>query len=887
MVAALAALIFPDLAAADALVAEEITAPRLPALVVGGPDADAGLGDFALQNGTLCAAVAAIDHETSLSPRGGTLVDLGHCGERDDQWVTLHPLFNLSRERVLPLERIRAERDAHEARIVSEGEGEGVRARITHALDDRTPTELRVRTEITRLTGGPRVFAYAEAALHASGQMRSFHLYRRDLARSRGFSHPETDPDSVLALIDTIVEEDAHVLVGGEELPPISYGLDLHTASLVRADGTREPLPTFSITGEDFTMVGLFSRQFWLGGGDPPGMFELAQIPLMTLDEGETLVLERSIHVGERADVASVADQLLPGAVPVTGRVDDPSARLHFATADGAPVSQVRPNADGSFALRLPLGAYQVRALAPGRRRVVREIVVGEAGAKLAPFAMGGVAKLTLPRGETMRLVVLGLGETKTPHFDDDGLEFRVGDGKLRKGSADNVISLASAATDPREVVLAAGRYRVLATRGPEYDVHETEIELAAGETRALEIHAPEHAVDSAGWLGADLHVHSAYSMDSALPLARQLAAFAAHGGEVIVNTEHDRVVDARPEVARLGLADRIASVVGAEITGTYHGGETPFTIGHLNAFPLRADSSAYRGGAPRSEGRRLRTLYADLRVHGNPFVQINHPRESEPVSVGDGAYFTHLGVAGEPFEPALPLAAEPNRVLLEADAASGLRDLDFSGLEIANGKRLERYRLARADWLSLLLQGHRRTATANSDSHSVGEIPALPRTYVALADDRIATLDESALLAALRAGRSFGSTGPLLFATLGGKGPGETFAGGSGVLRVEVRAAPWVPVAELRVAVNAERVALREIARGGALELPLSFAKDSFVTVEVFGAVDEPYASLLPGYTPFAFTNAIYVDADGDGTWSAPGLPDPAPPLLADPLAD
>jgi hypothetical protein len=37
-------------------------------------------------------------------------------------------------------------------------------------------------------------------------------------------------------------------------------------------------------------------------------------------------------------------------------------------------------------------------------------------------------------------------------------------------------------------------------------------------------------------------------------------------------------------------------------------------------------------------------------------------------------------------------------------------------------------------------------------------------------------------------------------------------------------------------------------------------------------------YAELLPGFTPFAFTNPIFVDADRDGRWSAPGLPEQAP---------
>jgi hypothetical protein len=354
----------------------------------------------------------------------------------------------------------------------------------------------------------------------------------------------------------------------------------------------------------------------------------------------------------------------------------------------------------------------------------------------------------------------------------------------------------------------------------------------------------------------------------------------------VVANTEHDRIVDARPLIARLGLADRIANIVGDEVTGTFHGGETPFTIGHLNAFPLRRTRTAYRGGAPHSEGIRVRAVIGEVRASsGAPFVQINHPRVSRPDHVGDGSFFSHLGVAGKPLDPAAPLGAQRNKSLLQI-GPGGLRDIDFSGIEVLNGKRLDRYRLVRADWLSLVLQGERRTATANSDSHSRGEIVGVPRNYIAVANDTIAGFDEGALIASLRAGRSFGTSGPLVFARLGNAGPGETHAGAQGKLSVEVRAAPWVPVRELRVYVNAVLAARRPIAAGAHLQIPLRFARDAFVFVEVDGPAESVYASVLPGSKPFAFTNAILVDANRDGVWQAPGLPKPAPPLLADPLA-
>ena len=106
-----------------------------------------------------------------------------------------------------------------------------------------------------------------------------------------------------------------------------------------------------------------------------------------------------------------------------------------------------------------------------------------------------------------------------------------------------------------------------------------------------------------------------------------------------------------------------------------------------------------------------------------------------------------------------------------------------------------------------------------------------------------------------------------------------------AGTLRVAVAAAPWVPVERLLVHRDGEIVAERPVARGDALELPLEFARDGFVVVEVEGRADPTFRALLPGFTPLAVANPIFVDADGDGAWTAPGLPNQAPPLLRDPL--
>jgi hypothetical protein len=93
------------------------------------------------------------------------------------------------------------------------------------------------------------------------------------------------------------------------------------------------------------------------------------------------------------------------------------------------------------------------------------------------------------------------------------------------------------------------------------------------------------------------------------------------------------------------------------------------------------------------------------------------------------------------------------------------------------------------------------------------------------------------------------------------------------------------VPVDRLLVHRNGEIVEERAIERGEALTLPLEFDRDGFLVVEVAGLPDDTWSAVLPGFEPLAIANPIFVDADGDGAWTAPGFPDPAPPLLSDPL--
>src|SRR5262249_14420830 len=128
------------------------------------------------------------------------------------------------------------------------------------------------------------------------------------------------------------------------------------------------------------------------------------------------------------------------------------------------------------------------------------------------------------------------------------------------------------------EVSLPAGRYRVVATHGPEYSIYDQELSIGAHE-RAT-IHAElARVVDTTGYVACDFHVHAAPSHDSNVSLEDRVLALVAEGVEFAVATEHNHVTDYGPVIERQHLAPALRSARGVELTTK--------TWGHFNAFPF------------------------------------------------------------------------------------------------------------------------------------------------------------------------------------------------------------------------------------------------------------------------------------------------------------
>jgi hypothetical protein len=738
----------------------------------------------------------------------------------------------------------------------------------TYSLEARRSEVLSVITRLERTAEGARLFAFGDVSIHHEGTLRPYMLARD--GPSEGFRHQATGNASLTELMNAIVPVEAVVLIGSNaEAQPISYALRIRNARYEREGEEPRPVATFGLCTETVTFLGVLARPVWLGSNDHAGLLQLAQTLFMDLAIGDALVFEREIHVAQRRDAVAFTDALRDGAAVVRGSVPDAGARIHVTDRDGSAVGFAAPDETGAFALRVPPGSYEARVWADGAREAAHPFEVGDADVDLGELALPGAARVLVPAGlAPARLAFRGAGDTPDPFFGDDHTDMWIGEELSRAHTASSNLYLAGLPDDPESVLLAPGRYRVHATRGPEFSVHSTELEVAAGDVVTLALEPPLRVLETPGFIAADLHVHAAPSDDSTVPMKARLASFLAEGGEVIVSTDHDHVSDYAPLIDALDLHARVRSIVGLEITSSVATEAAPFTAGHSNVFPLPYRPLAHRKGAIRSESRRLRDLIAAARaLPGERLFQLNHAREPDMGGIEDqGAFFSHLSV-GQGFDPTLPLSDPVHRSLVERDPATGLRDLDFDAMELMNGPWMSRYRELRSDWFALLRQGERPTATGNSDTHTLRRVPAVPRNYVRVVDDAPAAFDEAGFIASLKRGDSFVTSGPILEARLAGPP-----VAGRGRLLVSLRAAPWVPISTLRVFVNGE-LAHEGPARHGEDEIDLEFAADAFVTFFNDTATTEIYTDLLPDFVPFAHTNAIFVDADQNGAWTPPGL--------------
>lgn len=907
--------------ASASLVAERITPDNVQERQIGGPDAVGGIGDWYLANDRIEVIVDDPSRRYATLNYGGTIVDAGLRGrEGDDQFARLFPLVNLDQRLQLNYDQLEVEVDpagGFARLVVSSRQGMSAIPRggwLWRRLDPLVPEteqieqvfaetryEVRpgepfVRIITTLRNQGARpapIFSYGDVWMRGGRSMRSFVGNTSDASHSPGFQHRSFDREAILESSGAMAAYSFVAMSGLPPWPAVTY-------AVVAPERLASGRLLFGVTGEHVTLVNVFL-------GDP-GWRELGLLRLLgasrdELAAGESWSYERRLLVTGEAGVASATDRIFPwlgvadGSSGVEGRFEPGGVRgvVHVATREGFPVTQITTGPDGRYRAVLPPGDYQLtlRAEQRGPRQIDVSVPAGRFARVPAQAFPEPGALLFDPAftdGGPGRVVVSGREGTPSPVFAPELLDFRIDGEPVGSGTETDALLFAGSQADPRRVALAPGRYRLIATRGPEFDAAQLDVEVPGP---GAEVTVPAfdlpHVVPMAGWWSGDFHVHAQASDDSGISNEERLRGYVAEFVDVMVTTDHDHLGHFETALDALGVRDRIRVVQGVEVTSSTPSTAAPWTIGHHNAWPLSYRPTAHRRGAPPSQGLSVGELYSLLRHdYGAQVVQQNHPLGDEP-GVHDRNFWSHLGSVGEGYEPDRPIDAAPNRALLVPASGDGTRAIDFDAVEVMNGESFSQYRKVREAWYSLLAQGFRRTATGNSDTHGPDEEAGYPRNYVHAEGD----FELEAFNAAIREGRLFATTGPLITRfRAGGGGLGESVTARDGRIQVEiaVAAAPWVPVDEVRLLANGEVVRswtqLADPAEVVRLDTSaeLSLARDAFLTVEAGAPLDvDParwraeraglYGVLAPGFVSQAISNPIYVDADGDGEFRAPGL--------------
>jgi hypothetical protein len=400
-----------------------------------------------------------------------------------------------------------------------------------------------------------------------------------------------------------------------------------------------------------------------------------------------------------------------------------------------------------------------------------------------------------------------------------------------------------------------AGELTVEVLRGFGRPLEVRRVDVAPGATVAVTSAAgPAFPLATAGgrWVSGDAHVHMNYGGLYRNTPARLLEQAAAEDLAIV----HALIVNKEQRVPDIAYSGAGLDPVSRPDRAIWHGQEFHTSYwGHLGLIGLRRPTllPGY-AGYPNTAAASLVPMNADVadRAHaGGALVGYVHPFDEEV----------------RPLDAREPLTSE-----LAVDVALGKVDY----IEIV---AFADHRATAAVWYRLLNLGFRLPAAAGTDAManfaSLRGPVGMNRVYVAVAKP---TVDVDEWLAALKAGRSFATNGPLLDFTLGGEAiGGELALRAPGAVPFRAHLASIVPVDHLEIVCNGRVV--RTLALAGsrtAADVGGTLPVGASGWCLLRASSDRAEYPVLDNY-PYATTSPVYVTVAGrpphssaDAAWFA-----------------
>ena len=219
------------------------------------------------------------------------------------------------------------------------------------------------------------------------------------------------------------------------------------------------------------------------------------------------------------------------------------------------------------------------------------------------------------------------------------------------------------------------------------------------------------------GWYNADMHHHSDV-LDGFTEAEYVMRSELAAGVNIAFLSDHDSVVN-NDEMQRLSEARAVPFIPGTELSPSW---------GHFNAYPVDEGKIVELDTGQAS----VQEIFAEARRMGADVIGVNHP-------YSEYGYFESL----------------------KNNAAPGGFDDGFDLVEIETSANNDRNRKTLAHIWQLWNEGQEVYLAAGSDAHDVWtEISGEARSYAYVDGE----LSIAKFVAALKAGHSFASQGPLVY---------------------------------------------------------------------------------------------------------------------------
>lgn len=535
-------------------------------------------------------------------------------------------------------------------------------------------------------------------------------------------------------------------------------------------------------------------------------------------------------------------------------------ARLDVLS-NGQSVGQARTDSEGAAEFALPSGQYELRAEALGCSDVNLTLAVSQNSTFDVVMDDPPVLKANITeKGQPVpcKLQFQGIDGTKDPWLGPNT-------------QAPGVFNLYYSHNGRFEQALPAGKYRVLVSRGTEYDLVTETIEMVPGKTTELTA-SLVRSVQSPGWITSDPHGHSTPSGDNVTDMAGRVLNILCDHMEFVPCTEHNRIDTYEPILERLGCSHLLATCTGMELTGAL------LPLNHQNAFPLIMKPGLQDNGGPQTDPDpelQIRRL-ATWDNNSEKYVQTDHPDlgwmyfDRDGNGVRDAGFYRMFA-----FQDAIEVwgndhsSTYEERILaMEPITARGRNDRLFN-------------------WLQLLNQGYRIVGVAASDAHYTNHGTGWIRNYVKCSTEDLTKIDPMEMVREYEQGHVVMSTGPFLETSLriGDKEllPGDSAVLGDAkaVLTVKVQCPNWFDINRVQVLVNGRALPNYNFTRAANADLfsdqvvrfqhefPVELKEDSHLIVVAtgeglnFGDVLGPELKKAP---PTAIANPIFIDVDGNG---------------------